>query len=119
MLYWLAAQFLVARIEAKVVASSQRLELVRRIPAPAPQLQRDRPVEQAGIHVRKVEMPGERPGDCALPARGRSVDGNHEALAPSGLSSNFVVQARRFDRANSLWQGAPPNAAAAFAATGK
>ena len=58
-----ASQFLVLGIDAEHVARPQRLELARRIAAPAPQVQRDRAVQQAGVHVRQAEMRGERAGD--------------------------------------------------------
>ena len=90
----LAAQLLVGRVEAQLVAGPQRLELVRRVAAPAPQVQRDGAVKQSRIHVRKTEMLGESARDCALAACGRAVDRDDQPLARRHFSSEIPVQAR-------------------------
>ena len=107
----LASKLLVAGVEAEVVARPKRLELVRRIASPAPELQGDGAIEQPCVHVRQAVMSSERTSDRALAAGRGPVDGDYEPLAPRHVRSEIPVQARRFDRGDSLWQGAPPNAA--------
>ena len=84
----------------------------RAIAAVPPELQGHGAVKKASVHVRKAEMLRQRTRDGALPARGRSVDGDDQPLAQRLPSSEIPVQAARFDRAKSLWQGARPNDAA-------
>ena len=76
------------------VARPQRLELVARIAAPAPQVQRHRAVEQPGIHVRQVEMLGQRPGDRPLAARRRAVDRDQDPLRRGARVSECSVKRR-------------------------
>src|SRR5205823_6698660 len=61
------------------------------------------------IHVRQAEMAGERACDGPLPARRRTIDGDHGSLLFSFRRSHVAA---RFDRGICLWQGAPPNAPA-------
>src|SRR6185437_1222942 len=81
--YRLAPELGIVRVEAEIGAGAQRLELVRRIAAPAPQVERDRAVEQPGVHERQAEMRRERAGNRPLPARRRSVDGDDRHQARS------------------------------------
>jgi len=110
----LAPQLLVRGIDAQHVGRPKRFEFARRVPAPSPQVERDGAIEQPGVHVRQAEVRGERPGDGPLPARGRSVDRDHERArrgSPPGVIRCILAsQVARFDRRICLWQGAPPNA---------
>ena len=72
--YRLAPQLLVGGVDAQHVAGAQSRELVARIAAPAPQVERHRAVEQPGVHVRQAVVPRDGAGDSPLPARRRSVD---------------------------------------------
>src|SRR6185503_14110546 len=49
--------------------------------------------------------------DRPLAARGRAIDGDDYGLPRRRSGCLLLCQAARFDRAISLWQGAPPNAA--------
>ena len=108
--YRLAPQFLIGRVEPQVAARAQRLELVRRVAAPAPQVERDRAVKQAGVHVRQSEMLRQRAGDRPLPACRGAVDRDDEGSFRGRTQPYIPCQAPRFDRGICLWQGAPPNA---------
>ena len=60
------------------------------IAAPSPQVQRDRAVEQAGVHVRQAEMRGERAGDRALAACRGPVDGESPACVADAFGVGWM-----------------------------
>ncbi len=106
----LAAELGIAVVGAEIVARAKGFELVARIAAPTPQIERDLPVEQAGVHVRKAEMLRQRARNGAFAARRGPVDRDHRRRRSRVIEFTLVCQARRFDSAKSLWQGAARNA---------